>query len=128
MTEETRYDRRAFALAYLNAQHDWEARVAHQQVLMGLQELFDLTLDDTQLPAVHWGLFTSTVRSYFAITHPGEAGPDEATRSALAQIADLNNQSREAHLDVLEAVLAGFVGDKVFTSADLRAIGIDDTR
>jgi hypothetical protein len=126
MTEETRYDRRAFALAYLEAQYDWELRVRRQQVLMGLQELFDFTLDDTQLSAVHWGLFVSTVKSYFAITHPDEAGTDEATRSALAQIADLNDQSRQAHLDVLDAVLANYVDDRVFTSADLRAAGIDD--
>ncbi|MEV4311669.1 hypothetical protein [Actinocrispum sp. NPDC049592] len=124
----TRYDRRALAVAYVEAQPEYRhpERVRRQQVLMGLQELFGCTVDETQLSTVHWGLFDSTVRSYFGITHPGQADADEPARVPLDTIADLNKQSRAAHIDVLEAILAAYVDDRVFTSEDLHAIGIDD--
>jgi hypothetical protein len=159
MTEGKTYDRRAFALTYLEAQPEAELvpyykvaykaalRVQRQQVLVGLQELFDLSLDSANpdLITMPFSLFKNTVRSYFAITHPGaryleagltvgqlrEAGaPGDAVNEGLGRISDLNDRNRAAHLDVLAALLEIFLNDratKVFTSADLRAIDVDDT-
>lgn len=138
--EETRYDRHAFAQAYVDAHPDNHAaprghydaalKVHRQQLLAGLQDLFDLTLDPEAIPEHHssvFDVFTGTVGSYLAITAPPTGAVPEA---AVKKILDLNQESRNAHLDILAALLDVMLEDrsaKVFTSADLRAIGIDDT-
>jgi hypothetical protein len=148
------YDRRALARAYADVRHDgspaggYQAamRVHHQQILSGLQDLFGVTLEPT-IPAEHrplFVLFESTIASLDAARTPWddhpeaglihqrleETGQSQAIAAASDRIKDLVAQSREAHLDILTAVLEPILGDratKVFTSADLRNIGIDDT-
>lgn len=137
--EETRYDRRAFAQAYVDAHPDNHAaprgrydaalKVHRQQLLAGLQDLFDLTLEADAIPEQHsavFGVFTATVKSCLAITAPPEGAIPEA---AVQKIHDLNEESRNAHLDILAALLDVMLEDRsanVFTSADLLSIGIDD--
>lgn len=152
------YDRRAFAQAFLDAHPDARhglyyneayntaLREHRQRVLDGLQRLFGLTLSIGGATR-HRGLlalFRSTARSYLAITGPGdgfmeaglifrqlaEAGVEESVHEGLARITALNTQSRDAHLAVLETLIAVLLGDRAdatFTSADLAALGVDDT-
>lgn len=145
------YDRRALARAYADVHqaggHRAATRVYHQQILSGLQDLFEVTLEPAAVPAEHrplFDLFESTVASLGAARTPWdehqETGPihrcleqtGQAPEIAAAsdRIKDLVAQSREAHLDILAALLSPILGAKsaaVFTSADLRDIGVDDT-
>ncbi|MEV8438475.1 hypothetical protein AB0425_13945 [Actinosynnema sp. NPDC051121] len=154
----TTYDRRAFAQAFLDAHpdarhglyysqaYDTALREHRQRVLDGLQRLFGLSLSFDGVTRYRGllVLFRSTARSYLAITGPGdgfleaglifwqlaEAGVEEPVHEGLARITALNDQSREAHLAVLETLLAVLLGDRAdatFTSADLAAVGVDDT-
>ena len=157
----TIYDRRAFALAYVEAQADYRRgyysensgynaalRTHRRQILTGLQELFGLTLARSAIPDDHQALFMlfdSTVTSYLTLATPwsryleaglvvrrlDEAGrPGLAIREASDRVGNLTERSREAHLDILEALLEVFLGERaprVFSSADLRSIGVDDT-
>ncbi|MCC8247953.1 hypothetical protein [Saccharothrix luteola] len=89
-------------------------------------------------------LFRTTASSYVKITGPGEgfgeaglilkqlaqAGVEQQVHDALNRITACNDQSRDAHLDVMETLMEVFLGDRAgatFTSADLAAIGVDDT-
>lgn len=149
------YDRRALARAYLDVRQDGghasghraAMRVYHQQILSGLQDLFGVTLEVSgnspeDRPLLM--LFESTADSAAAARTPwddhpqaapiterlGETGQWQAVSAASDRIRDLVAQSREAHLDILAALLEPVLGDrsaKVFTSADLWDIGIDDT-
>ncbi|KAA2250988.1 hypothetical protein F0L68_38525 [Solihabitans fulvus] len=127
-----------------------------KEMLSGLQRLFGLTVNwppetgsggDAAARALFdlSSIFDSTVRSCVAITSPLaghlEAGlffrrleqSGEHGRVVLAgfeRITDLGAQLREAHVDILTSLLAIMLGDRadlVFTTADLRAIGVDDT-
>ncbi|MBB5807392.1 hypothetical protein F4560_007160 [Saccharothrix ecbatanensis] len=152
------YDRRAFAKAFLDAHPDAKdgyyysqpyntaLREHRQRVLDGLQNLFGVTLDFDGVPDHKplFMLFRSTANSYLKITAPGdgfgeagliyrqlaEAGVEQRVDGALGEIRACNDRSREAHLDVLETLIAAFLGDRAgttVTSADLAAIGVDDT-
>ncbi|MER5266329.1 hypothetical protein ABTZ99_29985 [Actinosynnema sp. NPDC002837] len=117
------------------------------RVLDGLQRLFGLTLEHDRVPrdqAALFMLFRTTASSYVKITAPGE-GMAEAgllyrqlagtpaqrhVLDGLHRIAACNDRSRDAHLDVLESLVEVFLGDRAgttVTSADLAAIGVDDT-
>lgn len=120
----------------------------HQlKVLGGLQELFGVVLDFGALPhdrAALFMLFRATAASMLAITSPGrgtgeagliyrqlaDAGVDEQVQAGLARIIEANEQSAAAHLDVMDTLIGVLLGDRAdatFTSADLAAIGVDDT-
>jgi hypothetical protein len=121
--------------------------VHYQQVLSGLQDLFGFTWDSPDLPVAHRSLhmlFKSFMRSYHRTVQPvaryaeggllinqlQEAGLWESFTEAADRIEQNRKQSAEAHLDIMTGLLTVVVGErsaKVFTSADLRAIGIDDT-
>ncbi|HEX8864097.1 MAG TPA: hypothetical protein VF821_00445, partial [Lentzea sp.] len=83
-------------------------------------------------------LIGKTVRTNAAIVAPGE-GFGEAgllvrrlegtgVLGRMGDILDLNEQSRAAHLDIVDELL-GLLGPTVekVTSADLQALGVDDT-
>ncbi|WP_405496755.1 hypothetical protein [Nocardia sp. NBC_00511] len=124
-------------------------RVHRQQLSAGLQQLFGISLaEPTTVPILHRLVLMhidKTVRSCLALRTPwsgyleagllirtfreaGDAGQRVLESSEL--IAGLAKQSYEAHLDGLEALfelLAGEHTDRLFTRADLLAIGVDDT-
>lgn len=124
---------------------------AHRQgVLAGLQTLFGLTLTMQSISSIPGAvplfmLFNSTVDSCLALRTPwsffleegllnrrlDEVGsPGVRINEASERIAQLTDQSRQAHLDILAELLRVFLGERsdlVFTSADLRAIDVDDT-
>ncbi|MET0235622.1 MAG: hypothetical protein ABW224_13335 [Kibdelosporangium sp.] len=158
--EETRYDVRAFAKAYVDAQPDGESgfmpghasysaamKVHHQQILAGLQDLFEFAPDSPERSTgqlAFLGLFRDLVASYHRIMQPvtrhaetgpltrqlEDAGQREMYSAGMARIDQARQLSAEAHLDVMAGLLANLLDGqaaKVFTSADLRAIGIDDT-
>jgi hypothetical protein len=124
-------------------------RAHRQRVLAGLQTLFGLTLDMASFRSTPGGalfmLFNSTVRSCLALRTPwsfyhetglidrklDEAGDAGArVTEASDRITRLTDESRQAHLDILDQLLSVFLGERadlVFTSADLLAAGVDDT-
>lgn len=132
---------------HYNEQFNTALREHRQRVLDGLQELFGLRLELDGVPggqAALFMLFRTTASSYVKITRPGE-GVGEAglmyrqlaeTRAqqhvlgGLERIAACNDRSRDAHLDVMETLIEVFLGERAgatVTSADLAAIGVDDT-
>ncbi|XVS65028.1 hypothetical protein ACQPYE_02900 [Actinosynnema sp. CA-299493] len=152
------YDRRAFVQAFLDAHpeakrgyyysqaYNAALREHRQRVLRGLQELFGLTLDFEGVAEYRalFLLFRGTASSYVKITGPGEgfaeaglilkqlaqSGVEQPVHDALNRITACNDQSAEAHLDVLVTLVGVFLGDRAtatFTSADLAAVGVDDT-
>jgi hypothetical protein len=158
--EETRYDVRAFAKAYVDAHADSESgymlghesysaamKVHYQQILAGLQDLFEFTPDSGEQSTKERAflhLFRNLVGSYLRTVQPvarhgeagllirqlEEAGQWEMFSAGTTRIEQARQQSAEAHLDVMAGLLAELLGEqaaKVFTSADLRAIGFDDT-
>lgn len=63
------------------------------------------------------------------LAEAGDAGA--RVNATLERIEHLSRTWRDAHLDVLEDLLGVLLGkraDFVFTSADLKAAGVDDTR
>lgn len=156
----TTYDRRGFALAYAGAQHienlgtDGERmgyidalQVYRTALLKGLEQLFGLTLGLNSVPdgmSALFMVFSSTVRSYAAITRPlaglmegglihvqlEKAGIDESIAADMDRIARCNDESRAAHLDLLDTLMGAFLGDnadRVVTEEELRAIGVETT-
>ncbi|QQQ76946.1 hypothetical protein IOD16_39430 [Saccharothrix sp. 6-C] len=152
------YDRRALVQAFLDAHPDAKRgyyysepyntalREHRRRVLDGLQRLFGLTLDFEGVAEYRAlvTLFRTTAKSYVRITAPGEgfgeagsilkqltqAGVEQPVHDALNRITACNDQSAEAHLDVLVTLIGVFLGDRAaatFTSADLAALGVDDT-
>jgi hypothetical protein len=122
-------------------------REHHKRVLAGLEKLFGVTLDvrsTTGDTALLW-LFTKTARSCHSPRTPLSGfleagllirrlaeGGDAGTRvlATFERIGQLRDAWHEAHLDVLDDLLGMLLGeraDRVFTSADLRAAGVDDT-
>jgi hypothetical protein len=90
-------------------------------------------------------LFNSTVRSCVSLRTPGssfleasllvrklEQTGETGLRidQALTRINELTEQSWQTHMDILEDVMGLLLGgraDMTFTSADLAAVGVDDT-
>jgi hypothetical protein len=124
---------------------------AHYAAMLdGLQQLFGLRLHedgvDTLTHRVLFRLFTSTADSFFALRTPWpgfldagllirkveEAGAEgERVMAASQRIDALTAESRETHLEILDALVAVMLGDRAdrtFITADLRAIGVDDEK
>lgn len=151
----TQYDRRALAQAYIDAQREYNSadgyraamHVYHQQILSGLQYLFDISFEWEAVDSTHRPILMmvrNTVESSLALRTPWanilegglifrrleEADALQPVLAASDQIDALVEQARTAHVTMLEALLDPMLGDrssKVFTSEDLREIGIDDT-
>ena len=155
------YDRRAFAVAYIEAQKNYtgglselsmpynEALREHRrQLLGGLERLFGVTLSGRRPTGegngmVCW-LLDMVARSHINVRTPTsdmleggllikkleETGRSEPVFAGLDHIADLADQSRQAHLDLLDLLLDILLDDRrdaVFTADDLRALGVDPT-
>jgi hypothetical protein len=123
-------------------------RAHHRTVLAGLEELFHLRLNSAALEdfndKVFFMLFSSTAASFLSVRTPwsgfleaglllqrlekaGETG--ERVDRASHRIERLRDDLREAHLEILDALVACFLRERAhltFTSADLRALGVDD--
>ncbi|MFI6867617.1 hypothetical protein [Nocardia sp. NPDC050406] len=154
----TTYDRRAFALAYIEASSiadigiDGERtgypealREHRTAVLTGLERLFGLTLRQEAMPtnlSPVFMVFRSVARSYLSITGPmdgyleaglihkrlEEAGVHDDFLRGIGRIADLNAESRAAHLHLLTTLLGVLLGDhadRVVEAEELRAIGVN---
>lgn len=142
------YTRRDLAQAVLDAHPDSkrgldlfrggfsDAMKAHQErVRDGLLKAFGVDLEAEPVLAFMLG---KTARTNAVITSPGdgfgEAGllvqrlEHTGVLSRIGDIRKLNEQSREAHLDIADELI-GLMGPTVdtVTSADLLALGVDDT-
>jgi hypothetical protein len=134
------YDRRAFALAFAEAQRTRVGGVDAERagyvsalltyraaLLAGLERLFGLRLDFDAVPdgmKALLMLFRSTAKSYLAIASPGDgyleagliharlarAGVRDRVLRGLQRIDASNAESRAAHLDILEALLGVMLG------------------
>ncbi|WP_326559968.1 hypothetical protein [Micromonospora sp. NBC_01796] len=122
----------------------------HTAMLEGLQELFGLRMHPKGAGSfdsrVLLMLFYSTAESLLALRTPWsgfleagllvrkveETGEHGArVMSASQRIDTLVTESRQTHLELLDALVAAMLGDRAdltFTRADLQLIGIDDTR
>lgn len=118
-------------------------------MLDGLQELFDLRLRAPSTGGfnerVLLMLFFATARSFLAVTTPwagfleagllirtiDEAGANgQRVMAASSRIDELAAESRQTHLEMLDAIITVMLGDRAeltFSSGDLRAIGVDDS-
>lgn len=118
-------------------------------MLGGLERLFSLRLDarhlDTFDNRVLFRLFASTARSLLVLRTPWsgflessllvtkveEAGTEGQRVMELSRRVDvLASESRQAHLEILDALVAIMLGDRAeqtFSRADLSAIGVNDT-
>jgi hypothetical protein len=124
---------------------------AHYAAMLdGLQQLFGLHLHpdgvDTFNKRVLFMLFSATADSFLAVRTPwsgfleagllirkiDEAGPEgQRVMAASQRIDTLTAESRETHLEMLDALVTAMLGDRAeltFSSADLRAIGVDDAK
>ncbi|MER7282122.1 hypothetical protein ABT369_47605 [Dactylosporangium sp. NPDC000244] len=121
----------------------------HAGMLDGLGQLFGLHLDSQQMDTfnnrVYFRLFVSTADSLLALRTPWsgfleagllvrkveQAGPDgQRVMTASSRIGAVVEESRQQHLEMLDALAAIMLGDRAaltFSRADLRAIGVDDT-
>jgi hypothetical protein len=121
----------------------------YQAILGGLERLFDLRLHPDGCGSftnrVLFMLLAATARSFLAIQTPWsnfleagllikkleEAGAEgQRVMAAGDRINALADESHDAHLDKLDALVTIMLGDRAgltFDAADLRAIGIDDT-
>lgn len=116
----------------------------YRRLLEVLQSLFDVRFDGTDvrgelLPGIYpmaaLMVFRSTVDSYLAIRTPWsgylEAGlgvAELAKRYSLV-FDDLAERNRQAHLELLDTLFIMLYGsiERIFTSADLREAGFDDS-
>jgi hypothetical protein len=152
------YDRRDLVHAYLGAQergfggyyaesptYNAALKAYHVGMLDGLERLFGLRLRPESAGALFM-LFASTANSLLALRTPwsgfleagllvrkvDEAGPEgERVTAASERIDALTAESREAHLEMLDALVATMLGERAsltFGPADLRAIGVDDAK
>ncbi|WP_144119160.1 hypothetical protein [Catellatospora sichuanensis] len=121
----------------------------HEAMLDGLEQLFGLRLNmegagnfDNR---VLFMLFASTARSLLTLGTPWsgflessllakkieQAGVNgQRITEAGERINQLTTQSRQVHLEMLDAIVAEMLGDRAdatFSPAELRAIGVDDT-
>ncbi|WP_155371607.1 hypothetical protein [Catellatospora vulcania] len=122
----------------------------HEAMLDGLEQLFGLRLSADGVGSfdnrVLFMLFASTARSLLALGTPWSgflestllakkieaAGANgQRVTEAGRRIEQLTTESRQVHLEMLDALVAEMLGDRAdatFSPADLRAIGVDDTR
>ncbi|GAA2968869.1 hypothetical protein [Actinokineospora diospyrosa] len=150
------YDRKAFVLAYANANDPditdpkpggyFDAVRTHRaELLAGLERLFELELTAEAAPDPPlFLLFRATARSYLAITGPmsgfleaglihkrlEQVGAHEVVLRDMGRITEINAESKAAHLDILDTLVAHLLGDRadrVFTVDDLAAIGVSTT-
>ncbi|GAA2689017.1 MULTISPECIES: hypothetical protein [Actinosynnema] len=125
------------------------AMLAHRKrVLDGLQRLFGVVLEREATPQNQRALFfmfNRVIASYLKVSAPGDGMVDAtaiyqqleqnglertALISGLTRIRECNEQVREHHLEVLDVLVGVFLGDRAdatFTSADLAALGVDDS-
>ena len=124
---------------------------AHYTAMLdGLQQLFGLRLHPDGVGTFNnralFMLFSATADSFLALRTPwsgfleagllvrkvDEAGPDGQRVMAASQRIDaLTAESRQIHLEMLDALVRAMLGDRAeltFKSADLQAIGIDDAK
>ncbi|MFB8004472.1 hypothetical protein [Nocardia sp. NPDC056000] len=132
-----------------NTAYNAALRKYRERLLSGLEDLYSLTLEMGQMVEIPRGTvlfmhFKRTVNSLLAQRTPTsgqqeaglllrslEAAGDQGRQvlATSARIDKLMHSSREAHLDMLEAllgILAGSRASLTFTSADLQTRGIDD--
>jgi hypothetical protein len=152
------YGRRHLVEAFLGAQdrgfggyypdsssYNAALKAYHVAMLDGLQHLFDLRLDAPDHRALFM-LLRSATDSFLAVQTPWsgfleagllikkveEAGDEGQRVMALSQrIETLATESRQVHLDLLDALVAIMLADRAeltFDSTDLHAIGINDTK
>lgn len=152
------YNRRDLVHAYLGAQDrgfggyyaesptfNAALKAYHAALLDGLERLFGLRLRP-EGAGVLFMLFTSTANSLLALRTPwsgfleagllvrkvDEAGAEgQRVMVASERIDALTVESRETHLEMLDALVAAMLGEHAsltFGPADLRAIGVDDAR
>jgi len=117
------------------------------QLLNGLESLFgpeltwDGVSDRTDGSALSM-LFTSAARNHLEVKASGfleggllikvleRAGQDGPVLASMSRSLELRDKLWESYVDTMELVLGILLGDRsdaVFTSADLRGIGVDDT-
>ncbi|WP_067685941.1 hypothetical protein [Nocardia jejuensis] len=152
------YDRRGFALAYIDANNPSdigfdaervgypEALHGHRTALLaGIERLFGITLEMAAVPAGMRPVllvFRSVARSYASIAGPmdgyleaglihdrlEQVGIHDAFLSGIGWIAELNEESRVTHLDILTTLLGVLLGDnadKVISAEELQALGVN---
>lgn len=122
----------------------------HEAMLGGLEQLFGLRLSMDGVGSFDnrtlFMLFASTARSLLALRTPwsgflesgllvrrieGAGANGQRVIAASERINQLMAESRQVHLDMLDAIVAELLGDRAdatFTPDDLRAIGVDGTR
>ncbi|MEU7822792.1 hypothetical protein [Catellatospora sp. NPDC049133] len=122
-------------------------RAHHEAMLDGLGQLFGVRLDMDGVGSfdnrVLFMLFSSTARSFLAIRTPWsgflessllvkkieDAGVNgQHVMAASERIEQLAAQSRQTHLDMLDALAAALLGDRsdaTFSADDLRALGVE---
>ncbi|WP_086823789.1 hypothetical protein [Allokutzneria sp. NRRL B-24872] len=126
----TSYDRRGFALAYVEAlRPPLGASDSERDMPSGMGALFML--------------FRSTAVSCSEVRGSGfleagllheqleEAGVHERVTADLERVSACGTQLRAAYLDVLESLLVAMLGDRadrVVSEAELHAIGVSTTR
>ncbi|GAA4009498.1 hypothetical protein GCM10022247_34550 [Allokutzneria multivorans] len=136
----TSYDRRAFALAYvevlrpplgaLDSELDGYVPALSKylkQLLDGLERLFELRLDRDGMPqrmGALFMLFHSTAVNHTEVpgwgfleagllhTQLEEAGVHERVMADLERVSACNAQLRAAYLDVLESLLVAMLGER----------------
>lgn len=154
------FERRAFALAHaeakitfisgLDSERDGYAPALIEYrtaLLAGLERLFELrvgTDSGTMTHRVLSKVFQDTLATYLAIAGPldgyleagllfktmAEAGVLDEVERGLTAIRESNARSREAHLDILTALLGAMLGDnadRVVHEDELRAVGVEPT-
>ncbi|MRH89962.1 hypothetical protein GFY24_21395 [Nocardia sp. SYP-A9097] len=133
-----------------NTSYNAALRKYRERLLEALEGLYGLTLEMGQMVEIPRGTvlfmhFKRTVSSCLALRTPGsgylEAGlllrsleaagdPGRRVLETSTRIDKFMDQSREAHLDILEDLLRILVGGNAaltFTAEDLRSLGVDDT-
>lgn len=122
-------------------------RTYRVQLLKGLESLFGLELtrdgvaDRTDGSALFM-LFSSAARKHLEVKASGfleggllikvleRAGQDVPVLASMSRSLELRDTLRESYVDTMDLVLGILLGersDAVFTSDDLRGIGVDDT-
>jgi hypothetical protein len=143
--------RRGFGGYYAESSTFNDALEAYYVSLLdGLQQLFDLRLDQSGGAPVQnlallmllrsaadslltlrtpWSGFLEAGLIYRKLDAAGEHG--ERVTRASARIDALVVETRDTHLEMLDALLAAMLGDRAgltFTEADVRAAGVDTTK
>ncbi|AGM06741.1 hypothetical protein [Amycolatopsis keratiniphila] len=122
-------------------------RAYRERLFKGLESLFGLELtwdgvSDRTDGSVLFVLFSSAARNHLGVEASGfleggllvkaleRAGQDGPVLASMSRSIDLRDRLWASYVDTMELVLGILLGeraDDVFTSADLRAVGVDDT-